>query len=52
MHDTRSYDNRIQVMQLKDDQSTIQDNHFSKQNEECYTRINDKNDSEDNSKDD
>ena len=38
-------------MHLKDNHSTVQDNHSSKHNEECYTHINDKNNSEDKSKD-
>ena len=51
MNDTRSYDNRIQVIHLKDDYSTVQDNHSSKYNKECHTHINDSNGSEDKSQD-
>ena len=38
-------------MHLKDDHSTVQDNHSNKHNEECHTNITDTNDSEDKSQD-
>ena len=51
MNNTRSYDNRSQVMHLKNDRSTVQNNYSSKHNEECHTHINSTNDSEDKSQD-
>ena len=51
MNTARSYANRIKVMHLKDNHSTVQDNHSSKHNEECHTHINDTNDSKDKSQD-
>ena len=51
MNTTRSYDNRIKVIHLKDNHSTVQDNYSSKHNNECHTHINDKNDSKDKSQD-
>ena len=51
MNTTRSYDNRIKVIHLKDDHSIVQDNHSNKHNEECHTHINDKDDSKDKSQD-
>ena len=51
MNTTKSYDNRIKVMHLKDDHSTVQDNHSGKHNEECHTHITDTIDSEDKSQD-
>ena len=44
---TNSYDNKIQVMHLKDDHYTVQDDHSNNHNEECHTLINNMNDSED-----
>ena len=38
-------------MHLKDNHSTIQDDHSSKHNKECHTHINEVNDSEDKSQD-
>ena len=44
---TNSYDNRIKVMHLKEDHSTVQDDHSSKHNRECHTHIHDTDDSKD-----
>ena len=40
MNTTRPYENRIKVMYLKGDHSTVQDDHSNNHNEECHTPIN------------
>ena len=51
MDKTNPCHNKIQVMHLKDDHSTVQDNHSNNHNEEYYTPINNTNDREDKNQD-
>ena len=51
MNKTNSYDNKIQVIHLKNDHSTVQDDHFNNHNEEYHTPINNTNDYEDENQD-
>ena len=46
MNEKKSYDNKIQVMHLKDDHSTVQNDHSNNHNEKIHTPINKSNDLE------
>ena len=51
MNKTNSYDNKIQVMHLKNNHSTVQDDHCNNHNKACLTPVNNTNNPEDKNQD-